>query len=405
MKFLPTLLGLFLSATIGFAQNIPASNLFDGTSDTLYLKSIRVKGAGLFSIGVGEAKFEDTTKLRQVDKDFTFTVFYPEHLSDIKMTFEFLEVEPFRYYSAHKPDIKQVTNGLQDRYLGIITGTLNQQKVFLVDQNHNWDFRDDTVRTFENLDFHNPKNLLVYKYLVNRGGEIIRDSSWLNIGNLHDGVWCGNYEHLLSSFIIDQESFQIGVSNTCGGGSSYICPAIAILSVNGIARDTLPKSEILTKGEILHLGKNFYQFHDIYSGCGTIVLTKVKNYEEQVGTQVGLLAPDYSFVTLSGDTLSSSTLKNKRVLFANISGCTSTSYQMYKDMVKATGDRLFIVGIELKVNKELGGNLVDVTNPFNKGFYDTFRKAYSTYDCYLIGPDGRIANKFSVFDWKKYLVK
>ena len=108
----------------------------------------------------------------------------------------------------------------------------------------------------------------------------------------------------------------------------------------------------------------------------------------QVGIQVGLLAPEYHCKTVDGDTLTSSQFKNTVVLIANVSGCTTSSFKHFKELVKTYGSNLKIIGLNTNVNKDLGDNMVDVNDIYNQDILTNFRKYYGTFDCFLINEEG-----------------
>ena len=102
------------------------------------------------------------------------------------------------------------------------------------------------------------------------------------------------------------------------------------------------------------------------------------------------------------DTLDLNRLNNKPILIANISGCSPRSYDIYEELYNSTSKSLNIIGLDSGIKKGLSGTLVDVEDKFNEEIYKNYRNAYS-YNCYLIDVNGRISDKFQIFNWKMYL--
>ena len=164
--------------------------------------------------------------------------------------------------------------------------------------------------------------------------------------------------------------------------------------------------DIINYGEYVRLGKDYYKFHDLYNGCGTIVLTKEERFDTIIGTQIGMLAPKFQCFTIHNDTISSDNLDwHKPILIANFSGCTGRSYDKFNELNTLLGDTINIIGLESGINKDIGGILVDVEIEYNKDIYKKYRNAYSSYDCYLIDTNKRIIDKFDIFDWETYLTE
>ncbi len=404
MKLLTTILTLIVSIALGFSQTVLLPNHFKGAPDTLILKSTRVKGVGLFQLGAGSALIGDTVEFRARLPYKDYPLVFPDEIKNIELGLQSITMNPLRFRSVDGKDITPEPLSIRENYFALMYGARDNKEVFILDQNQNGDFRDDTVRSLHELTWgRKPHNLLVCKYNVKVGNRIMADSSWIEIGTAREQLWIGTFQHQVSNFTIDNHSFQIGVADGIGGSFSNFQPILALLSENGIRRDTLFTRDFVSQGLYIKLGSDFYKFHDFYDGDGTIVLIKENDYAKQLGVQVGLISPEYRFRTVTGDTLTSAVFKNKKVLIVNVSGCTPSSYEIYKELNKAAEGKLTILGINSGVVKGLSGMMVDVTDSYNEFIYNKFRNAYSSYDCFLISEEGRVIDKFEVFDWKSHL--
>lgn len=184
----------------------------------------------------------------------------------------------------------------------------------------------------------------------------------------------------------------------------FLSQFFALLGENEVLRDTLLERDLLNLGEFIRLGKSYYKIEDFYSGSGTIELIKIDDFESKVGVQVEAIAPSFRFISTEGDTIySSSHYKNTNFLIANVSGCTPRSFDVFNEIQMETTKNLKLIGINSGIKKDLKGVVLDVENEFNNEMYSSYRNAYSSYDCYLINKDGRIIDKFSIFDWKSHL--
>jgi hypothetical protein len=393
---------LFLSITKVFSQTNPPTNHFADAQDTLILNSIKVKGPGIFDLGAGGVHFKDTVALRQTYPWFNFTFSYPADISGIELSFIDVMITPYRYYSIKGKAILQQNTGRGENVVGLMAGTLDQQKIYILDQNKNRDFRDDTVRFFQKMRWKNPDNLLVFRYRIDKGEEIITDSSWAQIGLDKDRIWCGSFQHQVASCVIGDQPYRLGIADS-GADFSYYRPILAVLAENGVTRDSLLYRDNIGIGQYLKLGHDYYKFTDFFNGSGTIVLVRDDNYTKRVGAQVGLLVPNFQFKTVIGDTLTSTKFKNKFILIANVTSCGPESFTQYEEILKSGGKELTIIGLNYGIKKGLNGMMVDVTDYFNEGIYKNFRNSLSSYDCYLINKEGRVIDKFWIQDWKTRL--
>lgn len=385
-------------------------NVFSSQMDTLVLETKKIKGYGMFPAGAGKLYFKDTVER------YDYTVIFPRDISQIKLTTHHIDIKPFEFEWCKKGEfnktelLKSVLDNKidtlnlptkRDNTIAIMSGRKGAELVFIVDENNNKDFRDDSIRIYHKMDWKSTK-LIKCKYQVYDGNKMINDSTWVNIGTLGgDELWFFVSNHLETNFSIDNESYQIGIVDE----HSSFCfddPIFALTAQNGVEKDTLLKTELLQKGEYVKLKNTYYQFADISNDGRYITLIKENDFNSKIGTQVGMIAPNFKCKTTTGEFIDSNNIKDK-ILLANISGCTSTSYDKYNQLLIAYSDKIYILGIESGVSKKIKGKLIDVEDEYNKGLYEKYRRAYSCYDCYLINTDGRIIDKFDIFDWEKNL--
>lgn len=382
-------------------------NIFTESHDTLIISSHKVKGIGLFLHGAGPLTFRDTSDWKSLDwfrlyPDYKIT--YPNNIQNIKLGFFSLMIRPLRYYDYETgEEYFQENLSVADKQMIVISGIMEDDTVFVVDANNNKDLSDDTIRVFKTFDWIGNKNLIKCYYSVQRKNEIKRDSGWIQIGKGNYGILDYSAQYMEANLIINKNIYKIGVIDDNSGSFCFFTPMMALLSENGNERDTLLLRDYVKLEDYIKLGEYYYKFYDFFSGGGTIVLTKEEDYSNKIGVQAGMLAPDFRAKTLSGDTINSTDFEGKKIMVANFSGCTSRSYDVYRNIVEVLGDKIVIIGLESGIDENIGGILIDVEEEYNNDIYKSFRNAYSSYDCYLIEEDGRISKKFSIFDWEVYL--
>lgn len=396
MKVLQFLLTISLMTIMGCnsLKEHPV-NHFTSSCDTIVLITEKIKGSDLFPDNAGVIHFFDTTEF------YKYPVKFPKNITNIKISYKIIDFKKFNYESFHNKASWDDLS-LKNNSVCLMSGRMGNDTILIFDENNNKDFSDDSVRLYKKMDWKTTTKLIKSKYIVNNGKEIVEDSTWVNIGTL-DGteLWFFVSNHLESSFSIDNNTYQIGVVDE----QSQYCfdePILALISQNGIRKDTLLKTEILKKGEYLKLKDTYYRFDTISNDGKYVTLIKEKDFSSKIGTQVGMIAPSFKCKTTEGEFIDSDNIKEK-LLLANISGCTSTSYDKYNQLISAYSDIFYILGIEFGISTKIKGKLVDVEDEYNKDLYEKYRRAYSCYDCYLINTEGRIIDKFDIFSWEKNL--
>lgn len=359
-------------------------NQFSSSSDTLVIRTEKQKGRGLFLLGASPLDFRDTLQ-------FKHSMVLPKHLKEIRY------VQKLINFSSKK------------RYcIDIIDGIRDGKKVFVVDENNNKDFTDDSVRIYRKIKWFSTRDLIKCKYLISSGKEAVEDSSWINIGTVRNSLYFGRSEHLISNFKIDKENYQVNMIDFRAGDFTYgIHSEISLLLSNRVTKDTLLKKDILKLGESLNLNGNYYRFENISNIGEYITLIKENNFEDKIGLQIGMNAPGFEAISISGDTINSEKLNDKVTLIANACGCggDKMSTKAYYDIENSYSDKINLIALDSKIDKNTQGVFIDVDEKFNKDIYNKYRQAYCSRVCYVIGKNNRIIDKFAVADWESNLPK
>jgi hypothetical protein len=383
MKISLKVLLIICFLTSGCLGNKKISNQFSSSDDTLIIRTEKHKGDGLFSLGTMLIELKDTTE------KFADPIAYPKQVTNIK-----------------RMEMPTDNRAKEPYFVDFITGKLDDKEILIVDENNNNDFSDDSIRIIKQIKWKSDDNLIKCKYLISNGHKIVLDSSWLRIGTWHDNFWAGRSEHLIADFTINKEKFKVGIIDTRLFGFFYgIYPEAAIISQNTETKDTLVQKDLLKIGEILNLGGNFYRFDNITNNGEYITLVKEKNFDKIIGTQVGVIAPDFVCKTVSGDTIESSSLHDRIMIIANSCGCggDSLSTQAYYDIMQEYGSIVYLLRLDSKIDKGLDGLQIDMAEKFNKDIYIKFRNEYCSRLCYVIDKNNRILDKFPVEKWKSNL--
>lgn len=422
MKLTTISLLIGLIVILGCNREIKQENNFTSATDTLILKTVKTKGFGMFPAGAWQIYFEDTTER------YEYPVIFPKNITEIKLALQHVDIKPFQYQdlkeshsdfmaaflAEHFPEKFDTSNvaPIKKNTICIMSGKLDNENVFIVDENNNKDFRDDSVRLYRKMDWYTKDQLIRCKYEIFDGEKIHIDSTWVNIGESNGNLIFFVSHHLISEFSIDKQKYQIGIIdeqfNFC-----FDAPIVASISENGIRKDSLRKSELLSKGEYLKLGDNYYKFEDISNDGKSVTLVKEKDLSNKIGTQIGFIAPDFSFLSTEGDSIYLADYKERYLLLANITACWSQimSYEYFKELSEKYAAKLDIIGIDnspdfLKQNiKDLNLTGTFVIAEINPSVQKNYREDFCSRTCFLIDEQGRIVDKFEISDWKVSLAK
>ena len=400
MKIVQIIMSFFLIVILGCSPKNKQVNHFNGFIDTLVLNTEKIKGVGLFPALSGPIHFFDTTKF------YKYPVKFPKNITNMKIAYHIIDFKKFNFANFHNKD-KWDDPVLKNNSICIMSGRRESDTIFIVDENNNKDFRDDSVRLFQKMDWKSTAKLIKSKYLIDYGNKLVEDSSWVNIGTIEgDELFICVSHHLESTCSIDNQIYQIGIADG-QSNFSFDEPIFAMISQNGIKKDTLLEPELLKKGEYLKLKDTYYRFDTISNDGKYITLIKEKDFNRKIGTQVGMIAPNFYCKSIDGDSILFKDYKGKYLLLINVSGCYSkeSSYKCYKDLTEAYQGKLEFLGID-KSPVFLCNNIneLNLTGKFINGnenkTIDAYRPEFCSRTCFLINPDGRIADKFEIFDWK-----
>ncbi|WP_460218161.1 hypothetical protein [Psychroserpens sp. MEBiC05023] len=358
-------------------------NHFTSNQDTLIVKTQKQKGAGIFSIGAGGLEFTNSNKISN-------TLIIPNTIDSIK-------------YAKIYPDFEAIDTN----FFNVIKGYLDGKEVFIIDQNNNLDFTDETINTIGEFEWKTSNNLIKIDYSITNGNDTVIDSTWISLGYAFDHLLYGKREHLLAKISIDQEPFTLGVVNE--SNTFYFdynnTSEIAIISQNNVKVDSLNEGQLLKIGEFLKLGNTYYKFDKISKTGEHLTLIKEVDFSSKVGTQLGMLAPQFVAVTIAGDSIISDAFKDKPLIVANSCGCGGDieSTQAYFNILDAYKDKAHVIRLDSRIEDSQVGIQIDVENEYNTEVYKAYRQMYCSRICYVIGPNNRIVNKFRVNDWEQFL--
>ena len=365
--------------------------------DTLVLKTRQVKGPGLmyYLSAVHDLNFRIKDSLK-------YDVILPDNVYDVKVADEIVDYDHQKGMST------------KDNSVCFLKGIKGKDTILIVDENNNKDFRDDPIRPIQKIDVFSKENLFKCDYKIFNGKKYVTNSNWITIGTWReDGVWFLTNQHYTASIKLKQSTYDIElfISDT---RFWFYQPQIALIGANGTKRDTVLKGDILNIGEYLKLKEGIFKFANLTNDGSYITLVRENHFQEKTGTQIGVIAPAFRCHTFDGDSISSEDYKGSTFLLVNISSCYSVpaSEVVYKDLAENYGSKLDMVVIDRGVgllrqleNWNLTGKFVNAHTSDNASFAKDYRPDICSRTCFLIGPDGRVIDKFEIFDWEKTLSK
>ncbi len=413
--------GLLFVMSLGIECKGQSANL----PDTLILKTKQIKGPGLmyYMSGINDLRF-------QIPDSLKFDVILPDNIQDIQVAVELADYNTFgyertikagndtsKYYKAlidHKKFNPSRLLTYKENSVCFLRGMRGQDTILIVDENNNKDFRDDPIRPVEKLDFKSTEKLFKCDYTIFNGMQYVTASNWITIGTWkREGIWFLSNQHFTAELTLEKSNYEVELF-FWDTRFWFYKPQLALIGANGFKRDTVLRGETLQIGEYLKLKEGIYKFEDISNNASTITLVREDHYQDIAGTQIGSIAPDFKCLATNGDSVSLKDYKGASVLLVNISACYSLpgSQEVYKDLADKYGSKLDMVVIDraggyLKFIEQWDqtGKLVNADTPENADFAKKYRPDYCSRTCFLIGPDGRIADKFEIFNWEKNLAK
>lgn len=361
-------------------------NQFSSDEDTLLIRTQKVKGYGSFSFFASLVQFQDTTDL------FEYTIDHPDSLSKI------LGIRV-------AVDFKSKLD-----YVDLIKGQIpSKDSVIILDQNNNQSFSDDEIYPLQPIDWNSSQNSIPLSFSISNGRDTLQSSSWIRIGHQNGNIFYGRDEHLTASIMIDNQPFEIGIIDRALAGSfTYgFDPEMALVTSENIKRGTIHVRNLIKKGEYLNLNEVYYKFDSINNNGDFIKLIKEKNFDDKVGIQVGMLAPDFIFKSTFGDTVNTALLHDKPLIIANSCACggDTESPQAINDINETYQKEVHILRLDSFSKSPSNEWSINMEDEFNKDSYDKFRRTYCSRLCFVIGKNQRVLDKFIITDWEKNLPK
>ena len=163
MKIAQILFSISSMAIIGCSSNTKQHNHFTSFNDTLIIQMEKARGYGMFpGIGV-HIEFRDTSE------NHDFPLVFPKGIYDIKLSNEMVDFKPFWFHDLKKEKSDYISTFLKDYFpskidtlnipalkdnsISIISGHRGKDTIFIVDENNNKDFRDDSIRLVHRMVF------------------------------------------------------------------------------------------------------------------------------------------------------------------------------------------------------------------------------------------------------------
>ena len=410
---------------IGCKTKMTQQNHFSSNADTIIIKMEQFSGKGFTekSRGIHELKFSDS---------LDYDVILPENVDSIQLASETIDYnimgykrtmaepnvpKPTPYYQKLIENNKIDTANLptqRENSVCFLKGKFNGKDVFIVDENFNKDFRDDSIRYEKLVDFQSNRDLIKCNFKTYNGKQYDIASNWIQVGKWKlggDELYYLTNQYYIADFQIEKSSYQLEYFLS-DARFNFENPSFGLITYNGVKKDTITDGEILSINDYLRLEEGDYRIHNLSADGNYLTLIKEKGFDKLDGTQIGMLAPDFNCTSMSGDSINVSSYKGRFLLLANVSACYSakSSYQCYKEITETYREKFEILCLDkspvfLSNNiKELGltGKFIDVNK--NKSI-EAYRPEFCSRTCFLINPDGRIIDKFEIFDWEQSLCK
>lgn len=420
-----SLIIIALFILLGCNKKTSNENQFSALQDTLVIKMQQNPGRGfsMKSRGIHKLKFKDLLE---------YAVIVPDEIENIQLAREIVNYNILGY----KRMISNSENGeISDYYKIIIKnsgidtsnilsreensicflqGELTGVDIFIVDENFNKDFRDDSIRVKTLVDFLSEDELIKCNYKIFDGKENVIIYNWIHVGKWKFGknelYYLAN-QNYTADFIIEESSYKLEYFID-EARFNFNKPKFSLITFDGIQMDTITNGELLSINDYLRLKEGDYKIHYLSNDGTHLTLLKDSSFVKLEGTQIGMLAPTFKCISMNGDSIEFTNYKDKFLLLANVSACYSqiSSYKCYKDLTNAYSEKMEILCLDkspvfLKNNiKELNltGKFIDVNKNEELKKY---RPEFCSRTCYLINPEGCIIDKFEIFDWEQSLDK
>lgn len=408
---------LLMLLLIGCRQE---KNSFSSSNDTLVIATTKQKGVSVFRTSTGPLRMKDTSDT------FISTIIYPTGIESIKRYEKYVDFKNKSYYDYKRGEsffldklLADIENNRIDtsiflpeneNVINILEGYVDGRKIVIVDENNNKDLADDRVRIVEEIEWSNPDHFYELRFPISNGNEIVEEISWINFRTMGDNEELGVsiFEHVVADFIVDDKRFRIATVKY-GGDFTYdqYLPTTLLFALLNDEEENFEftESDFLQLGQFVKLDDQYYCIADISHNGGLLTLVKEKDFSSQVGTQVGILAPEFTCITEKGDTLHSKNLKDKGIIVVNMCGCSGNNgvFKAYEDILSEYGESFHVLGVDSDFGPRTTGTLINSENPFNEEFSLNYRQAYCSYVTYVINKEFRIGKKFQTRDWRDFL--
>ena len=426
-KLTPTLLFISWLGMICLSTYPLNATPFSPKQDTLILKAQKHQGYGLYETGGSWS-----LHLEEISDEDTRMQVIPSGIENPKIGKEIIDFKAYTYQGIEKDNLEAIEGFLEKSYpakidtaqlpseevntVKVVYGMQEGVEVYIVDENNNQDFRDDSVRVLEEMyvDGVMPKPVK-FHYQIYNGQALVPDSSWAIIGrNSRGQLAFSSAQYLTTTFSLDHQEYELQIINWAPFFRfCFESPFIGITAHNGVRKDSLLTSEKLALGEYLQLGNSYYQFVDVSNDGKEITLVKEEEVSDIIGTQVGFIAPDFQGVTIDGDSVSLADYENEYLLLTNTTGCYSEpmSYVSYKELSDQYYSQLDMLVLDkspgaLNANiKSLGLKGKFILAEENPSVEKNYREDFCSRLCFLIDPSGHILDKFQLYDWEHTLAQ
>ena len=410
---------------IGCNQKKFSENHFSALQDTIVLKMQQNPGRGFSnkSRSIHKLYFEDSLE---------YPVIVPDGIENIQLALEIADYNILGYNNMKSNSVngeiseyykKQIENNKIDtsnmlskkeNSICFLQGVLNGEDIFIVDENFNKDFRDDSIRTKKLVDFLSDDEVIKCDFKLYDGKENVVLSNWIQVGKWkfgNDELYYLASQNYTADFSIEESRYKLEYFID-EARFNFNKPTFSLITYDGVQMDTITDGELLSIDDYLRLKEGDYKIHKLSNDGTQLTLVKDSNFEKLDGTQIGMLAPTFNCISMTGDSIDFNNYKGKFLLLANVSACYSpvSSYQCYKDLTEAYNDKIEILCLD-KSSVALSNNIkaLNLTGKFidvNKNEdLQKYRPEFCSRTCYLINPGGRVIDKFEIFDWKQSLAK
>lgn len=392
-------------------------NNFSSSTDTLVISMEKQMGFGVFPSNAGGLYMKDTTG------DFVTNIIYPTAFDSIRRTERFVDYSAMKFHAYKKGHEELLEYVLEDiklkridtsmclpeieNCINILEGYKDGKRIIIVDGNNNKDLTDDNMYVVDELVWEEPDDLVECSFRIFDGQKIVPGKSWLGFRKIEgeNELLIGKSEHIVAEFHIDGNLFTIAAINSGSADFTYDLSNRLLFTIlkDGEGDLVYTKGDFLKLGQFLRLKDEYYLIHSISHNGGKLTLFKERNFKKRIGTQVGMIAPEFECVLLSGDTISSATLRDKGIIVVNTCGCggDSESIISYNEIADLYGRDFYVLGVDSQFDSDQEGLLINTDNPFNKDFYNKYRMMYCSRMTYVIGMNSRIRQIFSLQDWQR----